>query len=238
MENEVQQNTPPVQPLPQTPASVLTPPSTNWSKILLFVVLGLVIVAGSIFIGIQIGKSQAQSQQPIVAQPIASPTQTAVNPTAQPTSNPTADWETYSNALTNFSINYPTGWRKVESANWIGFGPQEIGEDVVWGVQFYNKSEKTIAQIKDEVGKQFTDRKQTETTISFDGLSATKVITTTSQFADWYSVSIIIDSGNMLYAIGNGAQTDTTLNEMITKRTGKKSSISFENFYSSFKIAK
>lgn len=56
MENETQQNYPPVQSPPQTPPFV--PSSTNWSKILLFVILGLVIVAGSIFIGIQIGINQ------------------------------------------------------------------------------------------------------------------------------------------------------------------------------------
>ena len=228
MENEVQQTIAPVQPLPQTPSVV--PPSTNWSKTLLYLVLGLVVVVGSVFIGIQIGKNQTPSQQPIVEQPTASPTQTIVNPTA--------DWQLYSNTQANFSINYPKEWHKVENANWAGFGPQEIGEDVVLGVQFYNKSEKTTAQIKDDVGKQFSDRKQTEETIAFEGLTATKVITTTNQFADWYSVTIIIDNENMLYVIGNGAQTNTALNEMITKRTGKESSISFEDFYSSFKITK
>lgn len=172
-------------------------------------------------------------------QPIASPTPTAYqSPIPSTTTDPTANWETYLNASAGFSIKYPTGWRKVEAKNWAGFGPQEIGEDVVWGVSFYNKSEKTVAQIKDEQGKQFSDRKQTEETISFNGLSATKIITTTNQFADWYSVTIIIDSGNMLYAIGNGAQTDKALNEMIAKRTGKSSSISFEDFYSAFKIIK
>ena len=240
MENEIQQNVPPVQPLPQTPPIISS--STNWSKILLFTMLGLVVVVVAVFIGIQIGKNQTPSQQPIVVQPTASPTQTAINPTIQPTAvptiNPTADWQLYSNTQANFSINYPKGWRKVESANWAGFGPQEIGEDVAWGVQFYNKSEKTTAQIKDDVGKQFPDHKQTEETIAFGGLTATKVITTTNQFADWYSVTIIIDNGSMLYAIGNSAQTDKVLNEMIAKRTGKNSNISFEDFYPSFKITK
>jgi len=57
MENEVQTNIPPIQPLPHTSTSDLTPPSTNWSKVLIFTVLGLIIIAGSIFIGIQIGKN-------------------------------------------------------------------------------------------------------------------------------------------------------------------------------------
>lgn len=228
MGNEIQPSVPIDQSLSQTPA--FTPPSTNWSRILLFVVLGLAVAAGLVFVGIQIGKNQTPSQPPIIAQPSALPTQIAINPTT--------NWETYSSASAGFSIEYPSGWRKGEAEKWVGFGPQEIEEDVVWGVSFYNKSEKTITQIKDELGKQFPDRKQTEETISFNGLSATKVITTTNQFADWYLVTIIIDNINMLYEIGNGAQTDKALNEMITKRTGKSSSISFENFYSSFKITK
>lgn len=74
MENEVQ----PVKPLSQTPTliPISTPPSTNWSKILLFTVLGLISVAGFVFAGIQIGKNQSSSQQPVVVQPTASPTQT------------------------------------------------------------------------------------------------------------------------------------------------------------------
>ncbi|MDO8657876.1 MAG: discoidin domain-containing protein [Candidatus Levybacteria bacterium] len=56
MENEIQQNVPQGQTLPQTPP--LVPPFTNWLKILLFTVLGLIIVAGSVFVGIQIGKNQ------------------------------------------------------------------------------------------------------------------------------------------------------------------------------------
>jgi hypothetical protein len=62
------------------------------------------------------------------------------------------------------------------------------------------------------------------------------VVTTTNQFADWYSVVIIIDNGDMLYSIGNGAQTDTALNEMLTKRTGQDYDITFEDYYTSFSL--
>jgi hypothetical protein len=73
MENEVQQNVPPVQPLPQNPAPVPTPP-TKWSKVLIFTVLGLIVIAGSVFIGIQIGKSQITKIQPITEIQIPTPT--------------------------------------------------------------------------------------------------------------------------------------------------------------------
>ena len=114
MENEIQPNVPPVQPSPQTPILIPTQPSTNWSKILLFVVLGLVTVAGLVFIGIQIGKNQTFNQQPITVQPTTIPTQASVNPTNQttiePTTDPTTDWKTYSNTSYGLSLLFPKEW--------------------------------------------------------------------------------------------------------------------------------
>lgn len=100
MENEVQPITPPIQTLPQTPTPVPTPPSTNWAKIILLSVLGLIVVAGAVLIGIQIGKNQTPSQQLIVAQPTTPATQTAVNSTILPTTpttttDETASWKIY-----------------------------------------------------------------------------------------------------------------------------------------------
>lgn len=236
MEDQTVQN-----PIPEpslTPVQVSEPKTKFPVMYLVLSLLILVLLASTVILYYQNMKlkNMLASYQ---TQPTALPTPTTYqSPVPTITTDPTANWETYLNASAGFSIKYPTGWRKAEAVNWAGFGPQEIGEDVAWGVSFYNKSEKTVAQIKDEQGKQFPDRKQTEETISFNGLSATKMITTTNQFADWYGVTIIIDSGNMLYAIGNGAQTDKALNEMIAKRTGKSSSISFEDFYSSFRLTK
>ena len=115
MENEIQPNIPPVQPLPQTAAPVSTSPSTNWAKILLFTIIGLIIVTGSIFVGIQIGKNQTPTKQSITPQPTAIPTQTAISPTVQPTAspatNPTANWKTYTNSEYKFSFMYPADWK-------------------------------------------------------------------------------------------------------------------------------
>lgn len=58
MENEVQHI-----------VSVPTPSSNNWSKILLFIVLELIVISGSIFVGIQIGKNQVINTNPITLQP-------------------------------------------------------------------------------------------------------------------------------------------------------------------------
>lgn len=113
MDNEIQQNIPPIQPLPQVPVT----PSANYSKLLLFTMLGLIVVTGAVFAGIQIGKNQKTRQQPITEQPTILPTQVVVNPTTIPTTiwptepnpsiNPTADWKTYANTKFNYEIKYP-----------------------------------------------------------------------------------------------------------------------------------
>lgn len=112
MENEIQPNIPPTQPLPQIPSPILISSPTNWSKILLFTVLGLIIVVVSVVAGIKIGKNQTLRQQPITVQPTASSTQIATNPTVQPTTNPTneptIDWKTYKSIELGFLIKYPT----------------------------------------------------------------------------------------------------------------------------------
>jgi hypothetical protein len=124
MENEIQQNNPPVQPLPQTSTSAPTPPPTNWSNVLLFTILGLIVVAGSVFAGIQIGKTQTPIQQPVAAQPTILPTQAIASPTVIPTQiitptalltatpaiDPTANWKTYTNTKYNYSFKIPTNW--------------------------------------------------------------------------------------------------------------------------------
>jgi hypothetical protein len=245
MENQTNVGNKNTQQMGQNPVSqpVNSPekPKTNW-PLIGGIVLACFVVFG--FGGYYLGRQSSNNTEPSdLPQSYSSPTATVSSPTPessiQPTTpNKTADWDSYSNTLAGFSIKHPAGWRKVETENWIGFGPKEIGEDVLMGVSFYNKSEKTISQIKDEVGKQFSDRKQTDEAITFNGIPATKVVTTANQYADWYSVTIIVESGNMLYAIGNGAQTDTALNEMLLKRTGKSYSMSFEDFYTSFRLTK
>lgn len=62
MENKDQRDVQQVQPTPQTSAPVLTPTSINWSKNILLIVLGLAVVAASVFVGIQIGKNQVSGQ--------------------------------------------------------------------------------------------------------------------------------------------------------------------------------
>ena len=102
MEDQIQPNITPAQPLPEV--SVLPP--KNWLKILLFILLGLVVIAVSVFVGIQIGRNQI-----ITGQQTTPSTQTVVNPTALPTTNPTADWKTYTNPIHKIKFNYPPTWQ-------------------------------------------------------------------------------------------------------------------------------
>jgi len=104
MENEVQPNVPPAQPLPKVPIL----PSKNLPKILMFTILGLTVVAGSIFVGIQVGKRQITSQQSTATS----------NPTAFPTNSGTTtnlptDWKTAKFGGL-FSYEYPVGWNVAE----------------------------------------------------------------------------------------------------------------------------
>lgn len=115
MENEIQPNITQTQPLAQVPTPV-SPPA-NWIKIILFILLGIVIIAGSVFAGIRIGKKQIASPQKTTEQPAVFPTQVVVNPTAgpitisptvlSPTTDLTVNWKTYENKKWGFSVKYP-----------------------------------------------------------------------------------------------------------------------------------
>lgn len=84
MDNESQQNIPPVQPITQTP---ITPPPTNWLRIIIFIIFGLIIVAGAVFIGINIGKKQSTNSSVITDIPIDIPSPSLFNtPTSIPIS--------------------------------------------------------------------------------------------------------------------------------------------------------
>ena len=72
MENKIEPSTLTSSPLPQVSVS----PRVNLLKILLFTALGLIVVSGFVFIGIQIGRNQILIQQPVVVQPTIAPIET------------------------------------------------------------------------------------------------------------------------------------------------------------------
>jgi hypothetical protein len=107
VESETQPSTPLSQPLPQIPTPVSPQPPIGWLKTLLFTLLGLIVIAGSVFIGIQIEKNQTSNQQPTIT---PSPTETIL-PTTIPTVDPTADWETYIDEKGIYTIKYPSDFK-------------------------------------------------------------------------------------------------------------------------------
>lgn len=84
--------------------------STNWLKIFTFIVLGLLVVTGSIFIGIQIGKTQISSPKISTVLPTTLPTQ-AISPTiSKPIYTLTSidnTWNLYTNNQLGFSMQIP-----------------------------------------------------------------------------------------------------------------------------------
>lgn len=84
--------------------------STNWLKIFTFIVLWLLVVTGSIFIGIQIGKTQISSPKISTVLPTTLPTQ-AISPTiSKPIYTLTSidnTWNQYTNNQLGFSMQIP-----------------------------------------------------------------------------------------------------------------------------------
>jgi hypothetical protein len=146
------------------------------------------------------------------------------------------DWQNYIGAGGVYTIKYPAGWRQVETVNFTGFGPIEIGEDTLMGVSIYDTSDKTRAKVKADIGKQFADRRQTSEALFVAGLKAEKVVTTTPSYPDWYEESIFIASDNRLYVIGNGAQRNEQLQKMLQQRMSNPTTMTFEDFYHSFRL--
>jgi len=198
--------------------------------IFVFVVLVLLGVVGFFVFQNEQLKQEITTEEAV--EPISDSSEVST-PTTKPA---TLDWEAYENSSVSFTIKHPAGWRSIGGSGYVGFGPQEIKEDVLLGITIYSKSKKTLQEIKDSFGEQFLDRVQNEENININGLKAIQVITTTSQISDWYSVNIIIENNDEFYVIGNGAQTDTALNAILLARTGKEYNITFEDFYSTFRL--
>lgn len=100
MENETQPTIQQTQAIQQVSNQALSP--TNRLKFLLFILILLITIVASIFIGIQIGKSQKIIQQPVTVQPMVSP---KINPV-----DSKAVWKTYTNQVLKYTIEYPSDW--------------------------------------------------------------------------------------------------------------------------------
>ena len=206
-----------------------------------FISVGLIMLFlfGSIFYLVYLNIFTKQLKRNEVSNPHEAIVSVSVSPKLTPTptlskSNSLNGWQQYDNSNAKFSIKYPSSWSLQELDSTIVFGPPEIGEDTIWGVQYFDSSKKNRFSIIDSIGKQFTDRIQSEEFIRIKNLPAVKVVTTTKQVKDWYSVVIIFETKNRIYALENGAQTDANLNLSLFTRTGRKDNLKFEDFYNSF----
>ncbi len=133
----------------------------------------------------------------------------------------TMDWQIFIDSKVGYTIKYPSDWRRVDFENGIGVVPQEIREDILWGLWFYDSSQMSEDEIISKIGNQFElGRNVIRENIKFNNIQALKIIATTSQFPDWYSESIIIEHDGKIFRIGNGAVKDDK----------------FELFYKSFKF--
>jgi hypothetical protein len=210
--------------------------------------LGLVVVvlliafgAGGYYLGSQ---SANNSQQVIQPQTNNSPntqdsiSQQPTSPTTPPqgsnSSSPSPElktkWQSYTNQAALYKVEYPEGWRVVSYNNGEGYGPMEIQEDTLWGINIYDKNTHSISKIANDVGSQFSDKKQAQDSIVVNGLPATKITTTTPSIPDWYSETIVIERGSSYIAISNGA----IANDALQKMRGVPAGTTFERFYNSF----
>jgi len=133
------------------------------------------------------------------------------------------NWLTYTNTTYNYSIDYPKDWEFGNTTDFAtGFRPTSMQSDYKWGVLAYDKSVRTKQDIISSLGSQFSpDREVVTNELIINGVSATRVIVTTSRMIDWYFESIIIEYGDYIFHISNGAVEDD----------------SFEKFYNSFKLS-
>jgi hypothetical protein len=108
MENENQTTTTPTHPIQNTPSINSTPPKTP--NLFLLILLGLILVTGSVLIGIQIGKNQNPPQRDITKPLPILPTAIVSNPMITPPAEGTSNWKTYTDSKYKFSFKYPNGW--------------------------------------------------------------------------------------------------------------------------------
>jgi len=104
MKSQPQLKTQQIQPIVQSTDS----PLTKKSIMLLFILLGLLVITVSVFVGIQIGKSQITNTQRVVLEPTTAVIQEAFDQKVAPTIETTASWKTYVDSENHFIFKYPS----------------------------------------------------------------------------------------------------------------------------------
>jgi hypothetical protein len=144
------------------------------------------------------------------AQPLSNSNVSTQQPTPTPT-DATANWKTYTEE--GFSIRYPNSLSGI-SGNWIydddglgiHFGPASTKSGgYVWAILIYDSNRKSIEALINEIGNQFTDRKEARRNIIIDNTPGVLVTVTTNQIEDWMSEAVYIEKNSKIYVISNGA---------------------------------
>ena len=156
-----------------------------------------------------------------------------------------AGWKTFVNEDFKFALGYPDKLRQTDSnclknpwsysekyvfdkkgnyqkTGWlyhVAFGPScTKAGGLVWGINVYDSVDPE--ELIQKHGAQFADRKEKRQQITLNGVNAILITVTTNEYNDWISKAVLIQSGNRIYEIGNGAED----------------LIEFETFYKSFKL--
>jgi len=143
----------------------------------------------------------------------------------------TDDWKQFTDSGSLVQMKYPPNWKFKELNLGFTVGPKEIAEDYLWGVNYYSTQDQSLTNLMDDIGDQFEDRKQTSESFSLNGYPATRVTTTTPSIPDWHSEIIIVEYGQSLITVSNGAISDEKLPTM----PGTPKGITFADFYNTFK---
>ncbi|MDO8471815.1 MAG: hypothetical protein Q7S64_01520 [bacterium] len=198
----------------------------------------IVVLIAVVAAGIAMTKKKTATTEPTTTPTATEATKTETKTTTSAKTDKMADWKTYSNTKYGFSIKYPkfdsTGavsgggneeWIAKEFSGgatraYISFGPPGSAQGgYVWGllVTAGTTIEKQIAG----QGDQWSDRKESRSTVTLDGLSATVVTVTTASQTDWTSKTVYFEKDDNIYEISTSAITS-----------------SFDNFYKSFQFTK
>lgn len=220
-------------PIVQPSTPIQTKTSLVVPILLTLLVCAVVFGFGGYYFGKMSSEPQKINSDSLVVTQSPTPSTIVVTPTSNPVVSQSTDyfgWSSYTNQGALYEIKYPSGWRVVPYNTGEGYGPKEIGEDVLWAINFYEKSKYTLDQVAAEFGKQFSDRKQTKQNVTINGLSAAKYITTTPSAPDWYYETLVIERGSSYIVISNGAINSESLQKM----KGVPAGTTFEKFYQSF----
>ena len=136
----------------------------------------------------------------------ATNTNTSVN--TNTSTSPTADWNTYTNTKYGYSVEYPKDWRVIPvtgaaTADGPAFASPTTQGDTDWGIIII--SGQTVDQVIADVGSQWSDRKESRETVTFNGITATKATVTTNQYPNWKSVDIVFAHSGKVFHLTNGA---------------------------------